>query len=350
MSVQNINILQSRTILMLCAIMLLLACNKTLTLPEVSREKKAAILAELVADDSIYIRAGLSVPLTSSSSNRFGILKDMSLNLKDESGNNIPLSGFDDTLMATLSTYPFSSAVKVSAGHTYTVTASHPVIGTATAVVRVPAAFEADTSGVAHIMYANDSVIKVRLRINDASDIQNYYVIEAVKQIMNVEGYFKHDNNWLLINDFREQYELKKANGTLEAKFDTVFYKSYVRRIVYSTDANAENTVSRGAYTPGRRILLRDAAFNGQNYTTDIYIRKEYDGGFTGLERGCLLLTVKSIPEDYFRFLKSYDEQTDADDVFSLPLKVEGNISNGVGVIGGVYKRQFIMTYDDWGF
>lgn len=327
------------------------SCNKTLKLPDVSVERKLVLLGELTADDSTYIRAGQSVPLTSSSSLKFEILDGLTINMEDKIGTPIILNGYMDIHATTLSTLPYSSATRIQAGNTYTITATHSTLGTATTTVQIPGAFKAITTSLENVLYASDSTIKINIAIEDPSNTQNYYVIEAVKQIMDVTGYFKYNGNWLLIINNKDLYNQEKAKGSIEEKFDTTYHKNYLRNLVYTEDANAESAMMKPSTEANRRILLRDRSFNGQNYNTVVYVSKNYYLD-TPSHKGRLLLQIKSVSEEYFRYLKRYDEQIDQGGVNPLtqPVKVEGNITNGVGVIGGVYKTEFIIEHDTWGF
>lgn len=326
------------------------SCNKTLKLPDVGVERKIVLLGELIANDSAYMRAGQSVPLTSSSSLKFELLNGLTITMEDNTGTSVLLNGYIDDLSSTLYTLPYSSVSKIQAGNTYNITATHIKMGTAKATVQIPDAFNAITTSIENTLYASDSAIKINIQIHDPSASQNYYVIEAVKQIMDVKGFFKYNGNWLLIASNKYLYDQEKANGNIEERYDTTYHKNYLRNLVYTEDINAENAIVKSNTEANRRILLRDRAFNGQSYNTTIYIAIDLMDSL--YQKGRLLLQIKSVSQPYFMYLKRYDEQIDQGGMNTLgqPVKVEGNITNGVGIVGGVYKNEYIIRHDNWTF
>lgn len=343
---------KSRFVILSLCFLLFFSCNKELKLPDVATEKKLSILGELTAGDTTYLRAGQSIPLTASSSRRFETLEGINIQLEDDAGSIIPLNSYVDEYAPLLSTLPFSSLTRIKEATTYNIRATHAALGTATAIVPIPTAFKATTKNFTNTVYAQDSAIKVDIEIEDPSASQNYYFIEAVKQLVSIHGDFKYQGNWISIVNNQQIYNQQKASGTLETRFDTVIYKNYVRALMYSDDDNIEGSITNRTFEPHRRILIRDNSFNGKTYKTTVYISRNYSDSLYNTQKGRLLLQVKSVSADYFRYIKNYEEQTDQGDLTNLsqPLKIEGNIINGLGIIGGVYKNEFIVNYDTWPF
>jgi hypothetical protein len=327
------------------------SCTRTLDLPDVGNERSITLLGELVADDSICFRGGESVPLKSSSTLRFELPDNMAVIITDTNGTKLPLTGFTDDASAALNTIQYSSSEKIKEGTTYNITATHATLGVAQATVTIPGKFAAAVLSTNDNVFGNDSVIEVSIHITDPAGVPNYYAIEALKQSMTVEGYFLYNGSWLTIPDNKELYDEEKANGTLTEKFDTIYYKTYTRHLLYCTDMNAEGAGTKVVYEPNRRVLIRDATFNGRDYIIKVYVKKDFMSIMSNYDKGRILLQVKSIPEDYFRFLKSYDEQVDNGvNSLTLPVKVKGNVVNGLGIIGGVYRHQFVIQHDTWTF
>ncbi len=326
-------------------------CNRALELPDVGGERKIALLAELVANDTMYARAGLSAPLKGSTSVQFGTVDNLVLHVEDAAGLKTVLTEYPDNESATLFTNPYSSPERVKPGNAYKLVATHPQLGTVEANVEVPAPFAAQVVSLAHTKYLSDSVVEVSLDISDPGDVPNYYSIEAVKQAMKVDGYFKYNGAWLNIIENYSLYNNLKATGTVEERFDTSYYKLYTRQLLYSTDENSEYAGISSPTEPVRRVLLRDSRFNGTTYTTRFIIRRERLPEFGTYDKGRILLQVKSIPEVYFKYLRDYDEQTDNfSENLTRPVKATGNVVNGVGMVGGVYRNEFVVHHDTWTF
>ena len=67
---------------LLATVVAFAACTKKLDLPDIPHEKKITLIAELVANDSFYMWAGQSVPLTKNSSLYFDLLQNMKLTVE----------------------------------------------------------------------------------------------------------------------------------------------------------------------------------------------------------------------------------------------------------------------------
>lgn len=327
------------------------SCNRALELPDVGGERKIALLAELVANDTMYARAGLSAPLKGSTSVQFGTVDNLSLYVEDGRGVKTVLTEYPDNESAALFTNPYSSSERIKPGTAYKLVATHPQLGAVEANVEVPAPFGAQVISLAHTKYLSDSVIEISLNISDPGDGPNYYSIEAVKQTMKVDGYFKYNGTWLNIPENYSLYNSLKATGNVEERFDTNYYRLYTRQLLYSTDANSEYAGVGSPTEPVRRVLLRDSRFNGTTYTTKFTIRRERLPEFGTYDKGRILLQVKSIPEVYYKYLRDYDEQTDNfSENLTRPVKATGNVINGVGMVGGVYRNEFVVHHDSWTF
>jgi len=326
-------------VLLATALWMLPACNRKLDLPEMEGSKSIALLGELVADDSFCFRAGQSVPLASGNNLQFEVLRGLTIYATD-GASNISFTGTDDSATATLYTIPFTSPQKVLPLHTYRIVASHPQITAATAIVEIPGPFTAELVDTQTMQYSTEHVMKVTLRIHDVGNTTNYYVIEALKQRAPItEDSFLYNGIWRSISANTDLYYQLLSQGIYpETKRDTAYENSYVRRILYTDDVNTDNVMEKGVYNRNRRVLLKDNTFNGGSHLSTVYVPVD-TASFSLFEGGMVRLLVKSVPENYYRFLKAYENFTDAGgySTFSQPVKVEGNVNNGVGMIGGAY-------------
>ncbi|OSZ78680.1 hypothetical protein CAP35_10645 [Chitinophagaceae bacterium IBVUCB1] len=340
-------------LLLAAFVMLLQACRKDLPLPDVGGEKKLTMLGEFVLGDTFLLRAGQSVSVSANSKLQFDLLQNISISLEEPTGAKYNMAAYTDSFSWRLFTYPFSLSRKVQANSTYKVTATHPTLGTATAIVNIPAqvdAFVVDTAGV---QYSGDTTLRIKVQINDPANTTDYYVIEAVKQKMNVIGYFQQNGGWKLINEDRIMYDELKANGTVVTRFDTIYYNDYIRQPIYTTDVNTENLLDVGSFTRSRRVLLKDQRINGTSYRTDVYVIKNTDPATeNGLWKGRIILYIKAVSADYFKFLKSYEVYNPSSgfNSFEQPVKIEGNVKNGMGIIGGVSVQKYTYMYDIWNY
>ncbi len=327
------------------------ACSKELDLPNVSGEKKIALIGEFVAGDSFYLRAGQSVAMKSGSGLRFQLLNGLQMTLQDSNGSFINIYGYNDTFSQRMYTLPFSSSQSAKHGNVYVITATHPDLGTASAKVSIPSPIDALVTDTVTGLYNTERVLKVKVMLKDNGTTTDYYVIEALKQKMNVTGYFMNNGAWQKIEDNRPLYEEQKAAGTAVTKFDTAYYRDYVRQPVYTADVNAENINDVGLFNKSRRVLLKDVRFSGSVYETDVYVTQTADSLYD-YAKGRVIVYIKSVSADYFKFLKSYETYDPAIGftTFGQPVQIEGNVVNGMGMIGGVSQVKYTYLKDNWNY
>lgn len=328
------------------------ACYKDLELPGGKGTRKIALLGEFVAGDSLLLRAGQSIAITKSSALRLQLLNDLLITIQDTAGNNYMMTGKQDLFSPVLFTTPFTTNHTGISGNTYIVTAVHPVLGTATARVQIPAQINASVTDTLSTDSPWEGILQVKVRFNDPGTTKDFYVLEAVKQQMYVHSFFFYNGNWLPAANNRDLYEDLKAAGSLVERFDTTYKEELIRLPVYTTDARTENMGQKGPFTSSKRILLSDQTFNGSSYETTIQIAKNNFHMGSEQVKGRMILYLKSVSEDYFRFLKSYElsDPAAAYNSFEQPVKIEGNISNGTGVLGGVSQLRYDYFLDKWEF
>jgi hypothetical protein len=282
----------------------------------------------------------------------FELLAGLSVSISDDAGFYMSLTGKEDSLSPYLYTIPFYANSPVKEGKVYHVTAAHSELGTATIDVAVPDPFTASVASSTNAIYASDTTLAVDLLINDQPGA-HYYVVEAVKQPMIIAGSFLHNSQWLIISENRFLYDSLKAAGvTLQKQFDTSFGSTYLRQSLYTSDANSENLKNNSSFNQFRRVLLTDQKFEGSAYNTRVYLSKSRYFPDSSAERGRILLQVKSVSKDYFDYLRAYELYSPGMDYSSAggPVSFKSPVKNGMGIVGGVYKQQFIFVLDSWEF
>lgn len=340
---------------LLATVVAFAACTKKLELPDIPYEKKMTLIAELVANDSFYVRAGQSVPLTKNSTLYFDLLQNMKLAIEPTGLPAFSLTEYAEEFTRQTYTIPFASVQKVSANATYTITATHADVGTATAKVTIPAPFTASVKDTAHIQYSSSDAIQADITINDDAGGEHFYVIEVLKQIVSIRNLFYHNNQWLDANFpvYKITYDSLVSAGVQVQKYsDTSFKRAFTRQGVYSNDPNTENVKDGDIFAMNKRILLKDNYFNGQNYTTRVIIRNTVSEYEEEARKGVVHIMVKSVPKEYFEFLKAYEQYDPSVGFNSLapPVKLTGNVQNGLGMVGAAYEVRFSYWFDTWGF
>lgn len=339
-----------RLLFALSVLCLIFSCNKDLPLPDIKSDKKIVLLGELIAGDTFLFRAGQSMPVTKSAQQQFELVRNITMTIRDTAGAFYVMKGQEDSWSTLLYTIPFSLDRIVASGNTYIITATHPSLGTATANVHIPGPITAIVDDTASRVYNSENTLAVKVVIKDPANVSNYYVIEAVRQIMDITGYYFYNNTWNAIADDTAFYHQLKAAGNVVTRFDTFYHEDYSRQSLYTADPYSENVANDGMLTKTRRVLLEDSRFNGQDHETTVYIVK--DSLISEDQRGRIIVHIKSVSEDYFNFLKEYEIYVPTISYSSTaqPVKVHGNVQNGYGMIGGVSEVKYIYINDTWDF
>jgi hypothetical protein len=341
------------TILVSCVMMILgSSCSRDLKLPDIKKGEKIVVLGELVAGDTVNLRAGQSISVSSGSSLTFMPLQGLTMKLTDAAGTSWPLIYMNDFLEDQLHTNAFVSPVRIAAGTSYQFDGVHPALGSVKASVAIPASFNANIKDTATIIYGIDTVMRFNIEIGDRPG-DNYYIIEALKQRMIIYGYFLLDGQWQDIISFKTTYDsLINAGVPVDTKFDTIYQEGFIRQDIFTDDQHSENFQNGGQYTVCRRVLIQDGHFDGNSYITNVFVKTRGMVSVEGYDKGRVLIRVRSVSKDYFDYLKAYEQYEPVSGLGanSLPVKIPGNINNGVGIIGGVYQHQFSFLFDHWEF
>jgi hypothetical protein len=326
------------------ALLVMGGCTRDLELPAIEADHKIVLIGELSAGDSVYLRAGQSLPVTSRAPMSFGLLNDLQIRISNEA-DTFQLTSYVDALAGSLYTLPFVSSKEILHGRSYVVTAIHPTLGTVTARVAIPASVNAIVADTASGMYNQNRTLKVRVRIDDPAQTEDYYVLECLKQAMTLQGSFLYNGVWMDVRDNMELYNSLNSAGGLTVKYDTIVYERYYRMPLYTTDRNSENAITDGVNDAQHRILIRDSRFNGSTYETDVYIQVSNPAESA---KGKLHFYVKSVSADYFRFLRTYEQYSggSAFNTFLQPQKSESNVAGGGGFVGGVAAARYTYMVD----
>src|SRR6478609_8038784 len=90
-----------------CFLWLITACGKKLVLPS-TENQKIVLLGELVAGDSMHLRAGISTVVQSGATMNETLIQNLSITIKDNGNNTTQLSGMEDDLSMMEHTISFS--------------------------------------------------------------------------------------------------------------------------------------------------------------------------------------------------------------------------------------------------
>lgn len=325
--------------------LILFSCEKDLRLPSGVRQR-IVLLGELVAEDSIYLRAGQSSPVQNGGLLNDQLINGLTISVRDAHGLDWTLTGRADDVSGSEFTLAYSSPAVLQAGAAYQITAVHPELGTAECVVAIPGPFTAAVVDTVSQSYNGDDCLRFNIDIVDPAG-KNYYVLEVLQQPYLLEPSFLFNSNWWLISEYGQLYDsLISAGVILQERNDTSFQRTFNRLNFYTADNESETLIDGNNSQLSGRLLLDDIHFSQTTHTSSLLIpRNQLGGQFPGIGLRTLI-QVKSISEEYFRYLKVYTQGSSSalfnGSTGSYPA---GNISNGVGIVGGVFRRQFVYFF-----
>lgn len=319
-------------------------------MPDIPNDKKLVLIAELIANDTMYVRAGQSVPVSKNNKSvKFSELSNITVQVS-ENNNTIALQERFEVDGSSAYTTPFSAGDKIKAGTQYTVSAVHPELDNVAATISVPNKFEGRVVDTVGVVYSSSNALQADIEIKDNLSEENFYVIEVLKQLVRVKREFFYKGQWLDFDVTANKLlflDLMNNGISVAKRSDTSYYKAYTRLGISSDDNNTENFKDGDAYALNKRILLKDAVFLGETYNLRIIVRPTVED-----ENGLVHILIKSVPKEYFEFLKSYEEYypSVSYNTFTPQVKIEGNVQGGLGMVGAAYQQKFSYWVGDWSF
>lgn len=325
-------------------------CTKPLKLPDIEPQQMIVLLGELIANDTVRIRAGQSIPIAASSSMKYTPPAQFRMRLTRNPGYIEYLTPSYDAWVTLLHTLPYSCPSKILPDQLYTLTVTHQKLQPAVCKVYIPPAFSASVVDTASVWVNGISLLRVRIEIRDDGEREHFYVIEGVKEYVEIDGSFTYLDARYKVSEHESLYDSLLRKGVLpEVSWDTTWPGNYGRIYIYTDDDRTENLRLGTAQSASKRILLSDKTINGRAYTTQVYLDKSLFVSQDG-PKGPVILQVKSVSEDYFTYLKGYElfEPSSAYNTLLHPVKVTGYVEGGLGIVGGVYRLEFQYLFDRW--
>lgn len=286
-------------ILLLCMATCFLSCESEVVVKIPSEMNKPVINVLMNKDSIIYARITLSGKLYYT--NNFIEPKDAVVQLFDN-------GQYVETLtLRTVNNYDYyCSTKKMQAGHTYRVTASIWGLEMAEGTDIVPdSAVLGELKRLEVPVSGTDVDNKVILELKDKAGEKNYY---RIRIFGGFKGAHWPDTTPVIVR-YGHPAAIKSDNPTLELLDD------------------ADNN----------EVFMEDKLFDGRSprfvFNLESKAQIEY-----------LIVEVTSLTYDSYRYLKtSYLAARKAEDPFTEKVLVFNNIKNGLGVVGGVAMREYIL-------
>ncbi|MBS1565431.1 MAG: hypothetical protein JST39_13660, partial [Bacteroidetes bacterium] len=245
-----------------------LSCNKGFS-SEQFVDDKVVVLAEVSAGDSIRVPVGKTIKAGGGNIIRFEKVNDATVVLTEEQVSSVVLQPNFAPQFAGNPTTIFSTRRRFKSNTHYTILINHPTLGVVKSTPLIPAYPRLTSIDTSYEIYQGKNLLAADITWMDTQDKTEYYIIEALKEILKIGHYFIYRG---VKYDFDTQHgkAVYATTGTPAPKVyaDTSSTNKFIRLGLYTQDVNTENSRIDHLTNSFRRIFFRDALFNGQSYTT----------------------------------------------------------------------------------
>jgi hypothetical protein len=313
-------------------------------------DDKLVVLAEIIAIDSVKIPIGKTIKAGNGALIRFEKVNDATVTLTEQNNQTWILQPNYSPQYYSNPTTLFTNRKRFKSNTSYSIEIKHPTLGVVKASTHIPAIPKLISIDTAFTTFQHKEVLKATITWQDMADKEDVYVIEALKELVRQERYFYYMG-------VRYSYETPAGNAlyhqvknhpNVRLLKDTIPLNKFIRLDVFTQDNNSENAKIDNLSNPFRRIFLPDKAFNGQAYTTQVYIDRQFFIGATAPQKGRVRIQLKSASREMYNYLLQYEKyKTDFGTVPANQLiSPAGNIQNGLGIFGGSARRERILYFD----
>lgn len=314
-------------------------------------DDKIVVLAEISAADSIRVPIGKTIKAGGGNIIRFEKVNDATVVLTEKGASSVVLQPNFAPQFAANPTSVFSTRRRFKSNTTYTILINHPTLGVVSATTLIPTYPRLTAIDTSSQIYQGKNLLAADITWQDTQDKTEYYVIEALKELLRISHHFFH-------NGVRYEYETDKGKTLYEQVkntpgfrlyTDTASINKFVRLGLYTQDQNTENSRIDNLANSFRRIFLHDNSFNGQSNTTRVFIDPQFFKATDPTQKGRVRLQLKSVSKELFDYFMLYEKyKTDFGSVPATQLtSPDGNIANGIGIFGGSARREKWMYFDE---
>ncbi|MGN6603216.1 MAG: DUF4249 domain-containing protein [Ginsengibacter sp.] len=316
-----------------------------------NQKNKIVVLAEITAGDSAIIPVSKSIEVGTNASIAFDKLATASVEITDTIGNTSTLHWNNTADFLNNPSTIFTNPVLFKPNESYTLQVSQAGLESATASAHIPQSFSVQNVNTVDGEHNGKDVLGFNFTILDNANEKDYYLFEAVKQLVYLRTYFywqgvKYDYN---TTEGQNVYDQASSQQNIPLFKDTVLTNKYQRLNLYTSDVQTDNEDFTSLDSSFHRIFLTDSLFNGNSYTTSFAIDKTYFEAQVPEQKGRILVQIKSVSKELFDYLSQYEKYRTEFGI--LPpanlLSPPGNINGGYGVFGGSYKNQWVYYYDE---
>lgn len=327
----------------------LCGCVSELALPDIASDRKLVLLGELIADDTISLRLGHSTPVAQGSMALPPDPVGISAFISKENTQIASLQPQIDRHTLYLNTLLISEPQRIFSGSRYSIQVLSNKYPPASATVQIPHPFITAIIDTVTVSYAGHQALRVLFRIYDLAGETNFYSVEAQRQSFALSGSFVYRRDTFDLVQDKPLYDSLRSAGLFPPRFvDTNYATIYERLPLYTNDALSENLKLATPFTSAKRILVADAGFANNRHDLQVFVPKDHFQGSFPRDLGRIILSVKSVTPDYFDYLRAYETFTPATSTGYLaqPVRIKGNVTGGLGVVGGCFRVSYSFHFD----
>lgn len=313
---------------------------------------KLVIMAELSAGDTVLLPISRSMRAGTGQIIQFDKVTTARLTFTNDEQVPLPVRLNKSAIHLTNPAAVYSGSTVIESRRRYFLRVEDTLRNdVASASVSIPSPItikKVDTSST--LLFGTLRVFSFRFTLQDDARENNFYIIEALKQMAKRIRYFiwqqrRYDYD---TDENKALYERVKNEPGVRLLSDTTLSPQYDRMEMYSKSRIFDNRHSPLFEGPYNRLFYTDKSFNGATITDTAFIDKAYFSTSDPNKKGRIIIQVKSVTEDLYRYLKWYEEQKESGgNIYSWLLKPGiNNIQNGIGIFGGCSKSSFIFYYD----
>jgi hypothetical protein len=330
-----------RIFLPLAAALYFCACHPVELQPPAETPSRIVLLGELVAGDSLQIRAGRSKAFASATYTNPEFETGIQISCRS-GGNEIALTPYVDLLLYASFTTLFSNPSLVPAQSEYVVRATGARLQDVEARVQVPAPFAATVTAAGPAQYNGATMQAYDVRLSQIPAGARF-VIEAFQSPAEIQTYFFFDGSRLDYVQNRDVYDsLIRSGESVDLLRDTSVSVQMQRQSIYSDQMSAENTAT-GSTRSYYWYFIKPASASQD-------LRLYIPAAAQGIEHRKIIVQIKSVSEDYYNYLKAYElsrlqPQNANNSLLITPTTAAGNVKGGFGIVGGVYLQESRFLY-----
>jgi hypothetical protein len=281
---------------------------------------------------------------------RFEKVKEASVTIKDANSHTYNLLPNWSMQYAANPTTVFTNRRYFRSNTTYFIEINHPTLGIVNASTHTPVTPKIISIDTSTEIYQGKEVLGATITWQDDATVDNFYIIEAVKESVKLSRYFYYNGKRYSYDtqDGKAIYDRVRQMPGVELLQDTIPLNIFTRLNVFTEDNNSENSRIDNLANPFRRIFFNDHGFNGQTYQTKMYLDRQLFVATDLKKRGRVRLQIKSASKELYDYLVVYEKyKTDFGAVPSSQLiSPVGNVQNGLGIFGGSSRRERIFYFD----